>query len=205
MYFKPAPGRRSSPHAGGMRSSDPQQAGGQHGPDGAPRRRRRLPPGRLPAEPGRRQHPPGIHPDSQDQAFCKPSRAHQAPSQLHTDSAGLVPHMNGEAELTIAGDVTGIQAAHKYADFATSAIGYLLTCPRTGARPGSVGALRRLRTSSFCRSKPLEGNAATPRIQAVHLARGEAHRSVCTRPQQRKPKVTWGSSGGRCWVRTNVG
>ena len=64
----------------------------------------------------------GIHPDSQNQAFCKPSLAHQARSQLHTDSAGLVAHMNGEAELTIAGDVTGIQAANKYADFATSAI-----------------------------------------------------------------------------------
>jgi hypothetical protein len=71
----------------------------------------------------------GIHPGgSQNQAFCKPWLAHQARSQLDTDSAGLVPHMNGEAELTIAGDVIDIQAAHKYADFATSAIRQIRAC-----------------------------------------------------------------------------
>ena len=65
----------------------------------------------------------GIHPGgSQNEAFCKPSLAHQARSQLRTDSAWLVPHMNGKAELTIAGDVIDIRAAHKYADFATSAL-----------------------------------------------------------------------------------
>jgi hypothetical protein len=80
----------------------------------------------------------GIHPGgSRNQAFRKPWLAHQARSQPDTDPAGPVPHMNGEAELTIARDVTGIHAAHKYADFATSAIRH-----DRSLAPGLFGDLR---------------------------------------------------------------